>query len=132
MERTEYKKVSYSQISKEHGMGIDIEKLNALGLDGWTFFGVFSGEALFMRNTIKGVLYKHYKGGMYRVINDSVTHTETGEELVMYTSLETGLVWARPKEMFHELIMVDGNPTYRFTKVQEGQHELQVQSNLVK
>ena len=46
-----------------------------------------------------GALYKHFKGGIYRV-TDIATHTETGESLVIYMNTETRQVYARPFAMF--------------------------------
>lgn len=46
-----------------------------------------------------GALYKHFKGGIYRV-TDIATHTETDESLVIYMNTETGQVYARPFDMF--------------------------------
>ena len=46
-----------------------------------------------------GALYRHFKGGIYRV-NDIATHTETGETLVIYINMETRQVYARPFDMF--------------------------------
>lgn len=46
-----------------------------------------------------GALYKHFKGGIYRV-TDIATHTETGEALVIYMNTETRQVYARPFDMF--------------------------------
>ena len=47
-----------------------------------------------------GALYRHFKGGEYRVLAEA-KHTETGEKLVIYRA-EYGerKVWARPYEMF--------------------------------
>lgn len=42
--------------------------------------------------------YKHYKGGIYEVVG-AATHTETGEELVLYKD-ESGRLWSRPVEVF--------------------------------
>lgn len=66
------------------------------------------------------MLYRHYKGGLYRVIGDAV-HTETEEELVVYMSVETGLIWVRPSEMFYEMIdLPDGRRSVaRFEEVHE-------------
>lgn len=50
-------------------------------------------------------IYKHYKGDYY-IVEDVATHTETGEELVIYRGLyddnRHGLqhLCARPKAMF--------------------------------
>ena len=48
---------------------------------------------------IPGAKYRHHKGGEYEVIA-LARHTETQEELVIYKSLETGEIWARPKSIF--------------------------------
>ena len=54
-----------------------------------------------MEDKTVGVLYKHYKGNTYIVVGEG-KHTETGEELVIYTSSTlNGPFWCRPKEMFH-------------------------------
>ena len=68
-------------------------------------------------NKIKiGGLYRHYKGGLYRVI-EIVKHTETEEVLVTYRLLygHNMTTWARPIAMFCG--RVDGKP--RFEEVTE-------------
>ena len=59
-------------------------------------------------------LYRHYKGGLYEVI-DLARHSETLEVMVVYRALygEHGL-WVRPARMFNETIMVDGQLRPRF------------------
>ncbi len=50
-------------------------------------------------------IYKHYKGDYY-IVEDVATHSETGEELVIYRGLYNGKKFgqhhlcARPKAMF--------------------------------
>lgn len=50
-------------------------------------------------------IYKHYKGDYY-IVEDIATHSETGEELVIYRGLYNGKnfgqyhLCARPKDMF--------------------------------
>ena len=56
-----------------------------------------------------GGKYRHYKGGEYELIS-VVKHSETLEELVIYKSLSTGEMWARPKSLFVGL--VDGQSRY--------------------
>lgn len=67
-------------------------------------------------NDAKG-LYRHFKGSLYEVL-DVGTHTETGERLVIYKSIEgpTG-IWVRPYDMFFETVLVNKAEVSRFTKV---------------
>ena len=71
-----------------------------------------------MKDLEIGVIYKHYKGTNVRVIEEAI-HSETGEHLVIYVHLEDGVVWARPKHMFLENIIVDDKEIERFTKVDQ-------------
>lgn len=62
-----------------------------------------------------GGQYKHYKGGLYRVLT-MANHTETGEALVIYQSLLFGSIHARPLTMFMEKLGENGYmPKMRFT-----------------
>ena len=69
-------------------------------------------------------IYKHHKGGMYRVLGVA-RHTETDEETVIYESLydtpdyPAGSLWARPIAMFLETVEVDGAPTPRFARIDD-------------
>ena len=68
-------------------------------------------------------IYRHYKGDYY-LVEDVATHSETGEELVIYRALYgDGHLYARPKSIFLEEI---DSPTqkYRF--------ELQTVKSVVK
>ena len=63
-----------------------------------------------------GGIYRHYKGPRYRVIG-MVRHSETLEDMVHYECLydnPNGQFWVRPKTMFQETLMVDGEPVMRF------------------
>ena len=64
-------------------------------------------------------VYRHYKGQEYRVIGVA-RHSETEEELVVYTPLynDSGL-WVRPLTMFIEVIERDGESVPRFGFVRE-------------
>lgn len=55
-------------------------------------------------------IYKHFKGGGYEVIGNAV-HTETGESLVLYRSIDRpSPIWARPEKMWNE--KVNGKPRF--------------------
>ena len=63
---------------------------------------------------IKAGLYRHYKGAQYQVI-DSVRHSETEEELVLYRALYGSKdLWVSPLAMFNEDVLVHGKPVARF------------------
>jgi hypothetical protein len=59
-------------------------------------------------------LYRHYKGGMYQVI-DTVRHSETLEPMTLYRAMygEQGL-WVRPAAMFAEMVNIEGVSRPRF------------------
>ncbi len=68
-----------------------------------------------MKPIVKGGLYQHYKGKIYKLI-DVVRHSETLEELVLYETLyenELGKLWVRPKQMFLENLD-DGTPRFKY------------------
>ena len=59
-------------------------------------------------------LYRHFKGGLYRV-EGVARHSETLEEMVVYRALygERG-VWVRPAAMWSEIVDRDGYHGPRF------------------
>lgn len=65
-------------------------------------------------------LYRHYKGGMYEVI-DTVRHSESLEPMTLYRALygERGL-WVRPAAMFLETIVHEGVEKPRFLRIVAG------------
>jgi len=68
---------------------------------------------------IKIGIYKHYKNKKYKVICQA-THSETREEVVVYQCLYGDYsIWVRPKQMFTELIEVNGTKIPRFEFVSE-------------
>lgn len=69
-----------------------------------------------MKNLEIGGTYKHYKGTKVKVLFEAI-HSENQEHLVIYMHLEDGGIWARPKHMFLENIIVDGKEVERFQKV---------------
>lgn len=58
--------------------------------------------------------YRHYKGKDYEVI-DIATHSETGEQLVVYRLLYGDYsLWVRPLNMFTETVEHEGETVPRF------------------
>jgi hypothetical protein len=59
-------------------------------------------------------LYRHYKGGLYEVL-EVARHSETLEPMVVYRALygAHGL-WVRPAAMFSETVNIDGVEQPRF------------------
>jgi hypothetical protein len=66
-----------------------------------------------LAQSIKLGIYKHYKGGMYKVLGIG-RHTEENQELVIYQSLETNDIWIRPVEMFFEIVKTENYQGPRF------------------
>lgn len=63
-------------------------------------------------------IYKHFKGDSY-IVDDIVTHSETGEKMVQYRSLyDDGKVYVRPYELFVDKVNKEKYPNatqeYRF------------------
>ena len=68
--------------------------------------------------TIAKGIYKHYKGNLYQVI-EVATHSETGEDLVVYRTLYGDYsMWVRPLDMFQERVEIDGRKVPRFSFVE--------------
>jgi hypothetical protein len=59
--------------------------------------------------------YLHYKGNYYEVL-ETVLHSETKEELVLYRSEKNKQLWVRPRKMFEETVVIDGKEVPRFKK----------------
>jgi hypothetical protein len=63
--------------------------------------------------------YRHYKGKDYEVVGVA-THSETEEFLVVYRTLYGDFdLWVRPLDMFTSNVVLDGQPTPRFTFISE-------------
>lgn len=75
-----------------------------------------------MKEIIIGGIYEHYKGKRYRVLHIA-RHSETLEEMVVYQGLYTSdefgdqPIWVRPRGMFQEMVMVEGEERPRFALV---------------
>lgn len=72
-------------------------------------------------------IYRHFKGGYY-VVQATATDEPTGEQVVIYQSLQDGRIWVRPISVFQELVPEDKpNPTgqtYRFERVTKFNNQL--------
>jgi len=61
--------------------------------------------------------YRHFKGAEYEVLGIA-THSETGEELVVYRALYgEGKLWVRPVELFVGVVEKNGIPMPRFEQI---------------
>ena len=69
-----------------------------------------------IKSDINGT-YRHYKGGVYRVIC-LAHHSETLEDMVVYEPIDgtTGF-WTRPASMWNDTVLVDGVEKKRFEKI---------------
>jgi 8-oxo-dGTP diphosphatase len=66
--------------------------------------------------------YKHYKNKFYEVVGVALSSEDPSQEFVIYKALykgdfSEGQLWIRPKNMFLELIEVDGKRVQRFEYV---------------
>ncbi len=69
---------------------------------------------------IQSGIYRHFKGGEYRVIGIA-THSETGEQVVVYQALYgEHTLWARPAAMWFQTVEYQGRQVPRFTYLEEG------------
>ena len=56
----------------------------------------------------------HFKGGKYYIVGFA-KHSEDHSEMVIYRSATSAEMWARPRELFFDMVMVDGKEMCRFT-----------------
>ena len=71
-----------------------------------------------MNCKIKPGIYRHFKGGVYEVI-DIAIHSETLEEMVLYRCQKDGRYWVRPAAMWNETVEREGKTFQRFTYIGE-------------
>ena len=73
-----------------------------------------------------GDRFMHFKGNTYEALT-TAAHTETGEILVIYKALKTGLIWARPLSMFNSEVdhkkYPDVKQKMRFELITENKNE---------
>lgn len=66
-----------------------------------------------------GEIYQHYKGGVYRLVQRDVRHSETGEIGVLYEHLwphDHGF-WFRPQDIFFGTLE-NNEPRFKLVKAQ--------------
>ena len=68
-----------------------------------------------MQKVEVGKIYRHYKGNVYKIIA-LAKHSETEEDMEVYSSLEEAKIWVRPKRMWNDII--DNKGTLRFTLIE--------------
>lgn len=72
-------------------------------------------------------IYRHFKGGYY-IVQSVATEESTGEQVVIYQSLQDGRVWTRPLSVFKEPVPEGKeNPTgqkLRFEQVSNFNNQL--------
>lgn len=72
-----------------------------------------------MRNLKINGIYKHFKGGEYKVIGIA-KHSESLEDFVVYKALYGGKsLWIRPLKIFLENVEVNGKKVPRFEYIGE-------------
>lgn len=57
--------------------------------------------------------FKHYKGGLDELVCEATLESDLSTMIVYRAA--NGSIWARPKDVFFEIIEVDGVKVQRFT-----------------
>ncbi len=57
--------------------------------------------------------FRHYKGGLYELVCEATLESDL-TPMIVYRAAD-GSVWIRPKDVFFQLIEVDGKTVQRFT-----------------
>lgn len=78
-------------------------------------FSPFRLSTLVMKDIVIGGIYRHYKGHVYKVVG-LAKHSECLDKLVIYQRVDRSekYLWARPKDMFLEKVVVEGKRVTRF------------------
>lgn len=66
-------------------------------------------------------IYKHFKGSLYEVLGVALSSEDPTQEFVVYRALYAGdfpegQLWIRPKEMFLEMVEINGQKIPRFER----------------
>ncbi|MEQ1532366.1 MAG: DUF1653 domain-containing protein [Sideroxydans sp.] len=57
--------------------------------------------------------YQHYKGGIYEIVCEAILESDPTVTMMIYRS-HNGSIWARPKDVFFEMVQVEGKEVPRF------------------
>jgi len=60
--------------------------------------------------------FKHYKGGIYELMCEATQESDL-TPVIVYRS-HNGSVWTRPKDVFFEMVVVDGASIPRFAAIE--------------
>jgi hypothetical protein len=67
---------------------------------------------------IEAGVWRHYKGGVYRIMGRARWHESPGSPVIFYMDIGTGRQYARLETDFREVVAhKDGQPVYRFTRI---------------
>jgi hypothetical protein len=61
-------------------------------------------------------IFRHYKGGYYRLITDQANMELTGGKVVVYRNME-GKIFVRPWEDFYGMVVDNGEDKRRFEEL---------------
>ena len=77
-----------------------------------------------------GKYYRHFKENIYKILHIA-KDSETLEDIVIYQTMygKKG-VWVRPKDMFVEIIEMDGKLIRRFTEISDDEAEAAIKKDL--
>jgi hypothetical protein len=59
--------------------------------------------------------YQHYKGGIYELVCEANLESDLSTMIVYRAA--NGSIWCRPREVFFEMIEVDGKQVQRFKPI---------------
>lgn len=60
--------------------------------------------------------YRHYKGGIYEIVCEAKLEADPTVIMMIYRSHD-GQTWARPKDVFFEMVQVEGKAVPRFAAI---------------
>ena len=61
--------------------------------------------------------YRHYKGGVYELVCEAIQESDLSP-VIVYRS-HNGSIWTRPKDVFFEMVEVDGVRVPRFAAIDD-------------